>query len=961
MRRGAGLALLVLLLLLVVGGSLLLQARAVAAATCDTTGSPTMTVYLPNITKTLGGASGWVTPFIVQNVGTVATTLEVSFYRFSDGGLVTCRKIGGLLPYRSFADVPNNDTDLPSDSQFAVVVRSFGAQIVSVVNEHQGAGATAEALSYVGLSSGSQTQALPYVAKRAGGWLVTFVMQNLGTANANVTARFTSYDGTKTATLTRVVAPGASRFVDPTVEPLLIAGTEYSVLITSDQPVAAIANSHNDAPGSVAPMGFSYNAVVASSTAQQYVPSVQRNGDGVGRTTRVVIQNAGPGDATPSLLFQRAGVTPLRISAPLPVKPSAAWTFDPRFFADGQTACPASGAPNCLAEGEWSLVVSGGQFAVLAIATSAATALGYIGTAAPGNRAYLPNVTRTLGGASGWTTPIVVQSAGATAGTLRWYRFADGTLVTRQPLSGLADGLAVRVDPRTVPGLADDTQYAVVLDVQNGSAAAIVTELSFLGGDGAMAYEGFKATVSTAPLPTMLSVTAAKTNVFNGTRVPVTAVVLDQFDNPMNLAVSWSVMPSTLGTVSGAGLFAAAESGAGVATVTATFGGLSASAAITVAERPTATVGGITFQIDGTGAADVYTEIGITGAAASTIASQVDTDVAQIQSDYGRAYDSRSRLYIFASTPSYTNGLQTIFGYDPSLAQTLSTSAGIYSTGLDAVAIDWSKVSADVPLGAARHELTHRMEHQIAGFVDLPAWFNEGNARGEEYTITGNLHSAVLGRYDAASMAATGTLLSLADMTSQTAWNARPGQAGTYQYYEAAELVRLIRDRVSAAGVIRILELMGAGEAFEAAYADVAAESFATFAASYPARLRAVAPSYPGITTAPDTVAGPGLSIVFYGFAPGSQMTYTVTGPGASSAPRTVAVSAYGTASTYLDQQWPAGTYSVTATYAGGSVSATGVKTSSLAFASPVALTPDTGTGSIIFDLPDSAEPISGR
>src|SRR5229473_4019411 len=74
-------------------------------------GAPTRTVYLPNITKTLGGRDGWYTPFIVQNTGTVATRLEVSFYKFSDGSLVTCRVVPALAPGTSYADVPNNDVD----------------------------------------------------------------------------------------------------------------------------------------------------------------------------------------------------------------------------------------------------------------------------------------------------------------------------------------------------------------------------------------------------------------------------------------------------------------------------------------------------------------------------------------------------------------------------------------------------------------------------------------------------------------------------------------------------------------------------------------------------------------------------------------------------------------------------------------------------------------------------------
>jgi hypothetical protein len=111
---------------------------------------PTQTVFLPNITKTLGGPTGWVTPFIVQNTGTIATALEVSFYKFSDGSCVARRTVSLLAPGTSFADVPNNDADLPGDTQFSVVVKSFGSTIVSVVNEQAGTGGRAEALSYDG-------------------------------------------------------------------------------------------------------------------------------------------------------------------------------------------------------------------------------------------------------------------------------------------------------------------------------------------------------------------------------------------------------------------------------------------------------------------------------------------------------------------------------------------------------------------------------------------------------------------------------------------------------------------------------------------------------------------------------------------------------------------------------------------------------------------------------------------
>ena len=73
---------------------------------------------------------------------------------------------------------------------------------------------------------------------------------------------------------------------------------------------------------------------------------------------------------------------------------------------------------------------------------------------------------------------------------MSWFKFADGSLVTTQNVS-LSPNSMQRVDPTVPTGLLDNTQYSVVLDGNGGSLAAIVTELNFSGGDGAMTYEGF--------------------------------------------------------------------------------------------------------------------------------------------------------------------------------------------------------------------------------------------------------------------------------------------------------------------------------------------------------------------------------------------------------------------------------------------------------------------------------------
>ncbi len=468
--------------------------------TCATsrTDAATSTVYLPNITKTLGGATGWQTPFIVQNTGVAATTLEVSFYRFLNGACVTRRSVVGLAPGTSFADVPNNDTILPGDTQFSVVVRSFGAPVVAVVNQHQGVGARAEALSYTGTAAGAPTVSLPNIVRRFFGYVTPFIIQNLGGATTTATARFVSFDGSApTVTVTRTIESGRSKFVDPNSDdaalgaPGLLDGKQYAVTVTASQPLTVVVNTHLDAAWVAQPVAYSTNGLT-SGAANVYGAYAAKNAAGIGRVSTIVVQNLGSSAITPTLSFtplQGSTGTAQTFSATAPVGPGGSWAFDPRFALG--TTTPCSGASTvCLGDGEYSFVASAaGSLAAVVNVISPATAMGYAATPAPSVRSYLPNVTRTLGGVGGWTTPILLQAVSATGATVRWYRFSDGVLVHTQTLA-IPAGSGVRIDPREVAALADDTQYAVVIEGTAGTLAAIVIELA-AGGDNAMIYEGF--------------------------------------------------------------------------------------------------------------------------------------------------------------------------------------------------------------------------------------------------------------------------------------------------------------------------------------------------------------------------------------------------------------------------------------------------------------------------------------
>jgi hypothetical protein len=899
----------------------------VSAAPCGTPGVPTTTIYLPNITKMLGGPTGWVTPFIVQNIGAKKATLELSFFRFSDGALVACRKVSDLAPATSFADYPNNDVDLPEDAQFSVVVKSFGSEVVSVVNEHQGQGVPgrAEALSYNGLTSGATTVYLPFVAKPEPApcsavpqteatcnvrWVTTFVMQNFGSTNAVVTARFASYDGASSATISRTIAPGRSRFIDPSAEAQVRAGRYYSVVLTSTQPIGVIANAHDDAPTSTAPRGFSYNGVPQPSFGDVFLPYVRREGNAAkAYANGVLVQNGGAGDVIPTLTFQRlGGGNPLAIAAPAAIKPGATWYFDPE-------------ANPLLGVGEHSLVVSGGALAVLDATLTAGAAMGYVGVTGEGNRAYLPNVTRTLGGSRGWSTPIVLQSAGATSATLRWYRFADGALIARQPVGPFGRGASIRIDPRNVAGLSDDTQYGVVVDALGGNIAAIVTELNFEGGDGTMAYEGFPATVSTVPTPTAVTLAPASVRLGTEESVQLIATIKDQFDEVMpQAAPSWSVVPP-VGTVSSSGVFTAGASG-GIVTVTASASAASDSIQIVVQAPTPATVGGISFLVRTTGAADVYAETTITRSDAATISTQINADVLRIQQDYARSFAARPQVYVLATDGSYRTAQTTILGIAPMFVSSPSIespfeTAGVYYQGK--VAIDWARSNDTKPFTVGRHELTHMIIDQITGGdAVVPAWLNEGSARLEEFTIPDTQWKRTLDQHRAVSMATSGRLLTTAELTSQRSWNSRPGLASAYQYSEAQQIVQLLRDELGMAGVLEILRLIGAGFTFDEAYQAMPRRSRADFTASVFERIRAFATS-PGIAFAPDSFAGPGANgptFVIYGYAPNSVVTVSITGSatGSTNSGRFQATDEYGVYWSRLGTAWPADTYTFTVT-----------------------------------------------
>jgi hypothetical protein len=477
----------------------------------------TTTVYLPNITRRLGGAEGWYTPFIIQNTGTGATTLEVTFYRFSDGTCVSRFVVFNLAPGTSYSNDPNDNAKnptLPDDTQFAVVVKSFGSQVVGVVNEHAGTGARAEALSYNGFNAGAKTVFLPNITRRFFGLFVTpFIIQNLGSSTAAVTSTFRAFDGSGApVAIFRSIEAGRSKPIDPNSNdgqlgaPGLIDGKQYSVTVTSNEDIAVVVNTHGDAPSVAQPVAYATDGVMAGGSPI-YGAYAAKNAQGLGRYSTIVVQNLGTAAVTPKITFTPLAGGPGTANVytfSAPIQPNASKPFDPRFSfsTQGTTNTPcATGGTDCLADGEYSIKIepstatSGASLAAQMNVFTSSTAMGYAATATPATKFFLPNVTKSLcfcptpTMATGWTTPIVLQSVTATTVTIRWFNFLGGALAHTETVSLTAGG-GMRIDPWSRPELAADRQYSVVVDGGTGTVTAIVTEFA-AGGDNAMIYEGF--------------------------------------------------------------------------------------------------------------------------------------------------------------------------------------------------------------------------------------------------------------------------------------------------------------------------------------------------------------------------------------------------------------------------------------------------------------------------------------
>ena len=495
-------------------------ARSQTAVACS--GAPsgfgpvTSTVYLPNITRRLGGPDGFFTPFIIQNTGAATTQLEVTFYLFSDGTCVEQYLVSNLAAGTAHSNDPNDtlrNPSLPDDAQFSVVVRSFGSSIVGVVNEHQHVSdlLRAEAMSYQGFNAGAKTVYLPNITRKFFGVFDTpFIIQNLGGLIASVSASFKPFDGVgPTVVIQRTIDPGRAKPIDPDSDdpnlgaPGLADDKQYAVTVTSNQDIAVVVNTQADKPSVEHPVAWATNGITTGGETT-YGAYASKNVLGLQSFySPIIVQNLGTAAVTPKITFspyadfEFGEANTYTFPA---IQPGFSKAFDPRFSFSTQgttnTVC-GPGGTDCLKDGEYTFRIDapGGRIAAQVNVSGGVTGRGYNATVSPVEKLYAPNVPKGLcfcpvpNLTAGWTGNIFLQSVTAASVTLRWYSITTGALVRTDTFS-IPSGRGLRRSPWQFDDIPPDRAYSVVIETGGGTITAVIWEVE-RHADNSMMYEAF--------------------------------------------------------------------------------------------------------------------------------------------------------------------------------------------------------------------------------------------------------------------------------------------------------------------------------------------------------------------------------------------------------------------------------------------------------------------------------------
>jgi hypothetical protein len=151
------------------------------------------TVYAPNIVK---GYSGYITPAVIQNVGTAEAWVTVEYWGMTDGVFYAAAgaKNVPLGPGLSLPERPWTWADgvLPNNKQYSMIIKGRpGDKLVAIVNQN----GVKDGTAYNAFIAGYRYVYIPWAMKQpSGGYLSPMVIQNVGATSATFSVRYYDLD-----------------------------------------------------------------------------------------------------------------------------------------------------------------------------------------------------------------------------------------------------------------------------------------------------------------------------------------------------------------------------------------------------------------------------------------------------------------------------------------------------------------------------------------------------------------------------------------------------------------------------------------------------------------------------------------------------------------------------------------------------------------------------------------------
>lgn len=234
---------------------------------------------------------------IVANPNASTANVTMSFVTDSGGGALPAPLSFTVAPGGSSLQYVPNVPGL-ADGRYSVVIDS-DVSVVATANLASSSPATAT--SYVGIPSAetSTTFYIPDIERNyVGIFSTSLVIQNAGSAAANVTITYKDRNGVDVTTETKTIPVSASVTVDQTSTPGLPENFLGSGIIQSDQPIAALLLSSKAQSGS-----YALSAARGASTgaAEVYLPGIWNRY--ANHNTAVLVQNVDSTSATVTIKY----------------------------------------------------------------------------------------------------------------------------------------------------------------------------------------------------------------------------------------------------------------------------------------------------------------------------------------------------------------------------------------------------------------------------------------------------------------------------------------------------------------------------------------------------------------------------------------------------------------------------------------------------------------------------------